>query len=152
MSLDVYLEVDEAIVISKSEGKIFIRENGKTKEISIEEWQKQNPGREPIILKSKESETNQVYHSNITHNLNTMADACGVYDIVWRPDENGLRYAEQLIEPLETGIANLKSTPMHFKQFNPDNGWGDYDGLVKFLEDYLAACRKYPKAKIRACR
>ena len=34
-----------------------------------------------------------VYSDNITHNLARMAEASGVYDIVWRPEEHGITTA-----------------------------------------------------------
>ena len=42
MSLDVYLNQKGACLSKKSSG-IFIRENGETKEISAEEWNKKQP-------------------------------------------------------------------------------------------------------------
>lgn len=38
------------------------------------------------------------------------------------------------------------------KKFNPKNGWGSYGGLVKFVEDYLAACIENPTAKVSVWR
>ena len=90
----------------------------------------------------------EVYTRNITHNLNRMAKEAGVYKHLWRPGEIGIKTAGQLIEPLESGLAELKSDPEHFKQWNPDNNWGDYEGLVAFVRDYLDACKEYPDAKV----
>ncbi|MES2464869.1 MAG: hypothetical protein V4671_30255 [Armatimonadota bacterium] len=92
------------------------------------------------------------YSANITHNLNRMAEAAGLYGVVWRPDENGIETAAQLIEPLEKGIALLKSDPARFEQFNASNGWGMYKHFVPFLEKYLEACRECPIARVSACR
>ena len=36
-----------------------------------------------------------VYEGNITHNLNRMAEACGIYMELWRPEEIGVIKAEQ---------------------------------------------------------
>lgn len=94
----------------------------------------------------------EVYWRNITHNLNKMADAAGIYNHLWRPDEIEFTKAGQLIEPLTAGLALLRSEPDRFKAFNPPNGWGDYDGLVSFVEEYLAACRETPEADIHVSR
>lgn len=59
-----------------------------------------------------------VYDANITHNLGEMAEAAGIYGIVWRPEENGITTAEQLIEPLEKAIADMKARPEYYEQFN----------------------------------
>ena len=89
---------------------------------------------------------------NITHNLSEMASEAGVYKCLWRPDENGIKRAADMVSPLEDGLFDLKNRPEHFKQFNPDNGWGNYDGLVDFVEEVLDACRKYPDATVSAHR
>ena len=152
MSLDVYLTVKEVIPIKVSSG-IFIRENGGTKEISAEEWNERYPDREPCkLIQEANATTNEVYHANITHNLTTMADAAGIYMHLWSPDEIGITEAKQLIVPLTEGFLKLKNDPEFYKTFNPKNGWGTYEGLVKFVEDYLYACVKYPDANIETDR
>jgi hypothetical protein len=97
-------------------------------------------------------ETDCVYHSNITHNLNEMASAAGIYKVIWRPDENDISKAKQLIEPLKKGLALLHSDPEQFKQFNPENGWGNYDVLVLFVSKYLLACLANPDADVSVWR
>lgn len=152
MSLDVYLTLKGAAVQRKSSG-IFIRENGATVEISEEEWNRRNPDREPVrFIASEPEETDELYSSNITHNLNRMAGEAGVYMALWRPEEVGIKKAEQLIAPLTEGLKCLHADPEKFKQFNPPNGWGDYEGLVKFIERYLLACIKYPEASVEVSR
>lgn len=94
----------------------------------------------------------EIYTDNITHNLNTMAGEAEIYEHLWRPDEIGITKAGELIEPLKAGLALLKSDPTRFKAFNPKNGWGTYEGLVGFVEDYLAACEKDPDADIEISR
>lgn len=94
----------------------------------------------------------EVFSQNITHNLGKMAGAAGIYKHLWRPDEIGVTKANQLIEPLKTGLELLRSDPDRFKAFNPDNGWGDYDGLVAFVENYLQACIEHPDAEISISR
>jgi hypothetical protein len=93
-----------------------------------------------------------VFNCNITHNLGGMAEAAGIYKHLWRPEELGIKKAKELIEPLEVGLALLKSDPERFKEFNPLNLWGSYDGLVSFVEKYLAACKEYPNADVSASR
>jgi hypothetical protein len=93
-----------------------------------------------------------VFDYNITHNLGAMADEAGIYKHLWRPEEIGITKAEQLIEPLTSGLALLKSQPDRFKQHNPENGWGSYEGLVRFVEQYLAACIENPDALVEADR
>jgi len=93
-----------------------------------------------------------VYTANITHNLNKMAQEAGIYEHLWRPDEIDITNAGQLIGPLREGLALLKSDPNRFEAFNPENGWGTYEGLVSFVEKYLAACEENPDADVSVWR
>ena len=94
----------------------------------------------------------RIYSGNVTHNLGKMADAAGIYQALWRPEELGISKAEQLIPLLQAGLALLKARPAKFKKFNPENGWGTYDGFVKFVEEYLAACGENQEAAVRVWR
>lgn len=96
--------------------------------------------------------TTEVYSANITHNLGKMAREAGIYEALWRPEEIGITKAEQLIKPLEEGLALLKREPEHFAQFNAPNGWGMYEHFVPFVEQYLEACRENPDADVSASR
>ena len=102
--------------------------------------------------KTYTEDNEQVYWGNITHNLSKMAEEAGIYEHLWRPDEIKITKAKELIEPLRQGLHNLKSEPERYKKFNPENGWGTYDGLVKFVENYLNACYEYPDAVIEVSR
>ena len=100
----------------------------------------------------KEVRLTTIYDANITHNLNKMADAAGIYKHLWRPEEIEITKAAQLIEPLREGLALLLSDPERFKEFDPENKWGDYDGLVDFVRSYLAACEENPNATVEVSR
>ena len=151
MSLDVYLESDTA-KSAPERLAIFIRQDGRaTKEIDRAEWDRLHPGVEPVMAKVG-GESRELYSRNITHNLGKMADAAGVYDCMWRPDEHGITHAKQLIEPLTRGLKKLRSCPARFKVYEPANGWGSHDGLVAFVADYLAACIAHPDATVRVWR
>ncbi|MGE4074921.1 MAG: hypothetical protein AB7F22_05180 [Reyranella sp.] len=93
-----------------------------------------------------------IYSSNITHNLNKMADEAGIYKHLWRPDELGIKKAGELVEPLKAGLALLLAEPDRFKALNPPNGWGDYEGLCKFVNDYLHACMENADADVSVSR
>lgn len=93
-----------------------------------------------------------VYDANITHNLNAMASNAGIYKHLWRPEELGITEAAELLKPLEEGLERLKANPDHFKQFNPPNGWGDYEGLVNFVEEYIEAIKAHPRARVSVWR
>ena len=101
-------------------------------------------GEEPYVV--------EIFHANITHNLTDMAHEAGIYGCLWRPEEFDLTQAKQLIEPLTKGLEELEKHPEKYKQYNPENGWGSYEGLVKFVRKVLAACEQYPLADVKAYR
>lgn len=96
-----------------------------------------------------------VYDRNITHNLNTMFDAVDagggltLYRILWHGD--GM-VAGAVLQNLEAGELLMRSDRAHFERLNPENGWGDYDGAIRFLRDVISACREHPRAVIRCSR
>jgi hypothetical protein len=151
MSLDVSLMGEEKIKKTPSSG-IFVREGGQTIEISEEEWYKRNPDREPVKLKQQPEESNELYSANITHNLSPMAQAADLYSALWVPDEQGWTTARDITGMLTRGLKRLKADPEGFRKYNPDNGWGSYELLVRFVEDYLEACEKHPDATVEVSR
>ena len=87
---------------------------------------------------------------HLTHNLTKMADAVGLYEVLWKPDEIGITMASQMIPFLEKGIKELRESPEHYKTFNAPNGWGTYEDFVRFCDSVLHWCNKYPDAVIEA--
>ncbi len=126
MSLDVSLILKTPI--RKKRIGVFIRENRKT------------------------FETKCVFDANITHNLNKMADAAGIYEACWRPEEIGATKASNIIPILEKGYKDMIARPEYFKKFDSENGWGTYKDFLPWVKSYLKACRKYPDAIIEVSR
>jgi hypothetical protein len=147
MSLDVYLNIEDE-VLKKGTG-IFIRENGANKELTLEEAKEKFPDFE---AEEYMTESREAYHGNITHNLGQMAEEAGIYKHLWRPEELNITKAKELIDPLREGLHRLKMDPERFKKFSPDNGWGTYDGLIKFVTNYLDACYEYPESTVETWR
>jgi len=94
----------------------------------------------------------EVYWANITHNLNRMAEAAGIYKELWRPEEIGITKAAQLIDPLRAGLERLKADPEKYEAYNAANGWGMYKHFVPFVEKYLQACIDNPDADVSVSR
>lgn len=90
-----------------------------------------------------------VFEQNITHNLNAMARAAGIYEALWRPERLGAKKASDLVPFLQIGIKDLEYRPDYFKKFNPANGWGDYENLLSFSKAALQACKDNPEATIK---
>lgn len=97
-------------------------------------------------------DVNYLYDANITHNLGEMAQEAGIYYALWRPEEISMTTAGDIIELLEKGLVDLKARPEFFEKFNSPNGWGTYEHFVPFVEKYLEACKRYPKAIINVWR
>ena len=151
MSLDVTLTSDKAV--QKKGTGIFVRMNGQTVELTLEQarerWPEKADQIEEVI-----SETNEVFSGNITHNLTTMAAEVSerFYQAMWRPEELEAKQAMDIIEPLAAGIQTLEANPAKYKKLNPENGWGTYDQLLTFAKNYEAACREWPLTKIEVSR
>lgn len=93
-----------------------------------------------------------VLDENITHNLGRMAKAAGIYDCLWRPNENGFDIAHQIIPILEKGLSELKKNPEKFKEYNAPNGWGLYEHFVPYVQRILDGCYANPDAEIVVSR
>lgn len=94
----------------------------------------------------------RLFQGNVTHNLGDMALAAGIYLQCWRPEEISITKASQLIPGLTEGLNRLLEQPERFQKFNPENHWGTYDGLVRFVREYLQACEANPDAEVSVCR
>lgn len=92
------------------------------------------------------------HDANITHNLGPMAEAAGIYKALWRPEECGVSKACDLIVPLTLGVAKMESEPDAYRAHDSPNGWGLYDNFLPWLKELLAACQKYPSAKVYVSR
>ena len=93
-----------------------------------------------------------LYNANITHNLAGMADKAGIYKALWEPEEIGAKYAKDIIEIVDKGLADLKARPEYFEQFNSSNGWGVYEHFISFVSDYLDALKDNSDAEIYISR
>ena len=93
-----------------------------------------------------------VFSLNITHNLGKMADAAGIYEVLWRPDENGITKARQCIDPLSSALLELVRNREKYEAYNSPNGWGLYKHFVPFVTAVLTACCDYPDADVSVSR
>jgi len=115
----------------------------------IEElYDKQRDIREELENLEDDYEEARLASHNVTHNMNKMAEAVGLYQVLWSPEEIGITTASQMIEPIEKGIRELMSNPDKYKAYNPPNGWGNYDIFVSFCRSVLSTCKENPDAII----
>lgn len=143
MSLDLYLT--SKIKRQYVGTGVFIRENGTTKELqTIEDVKAHFPDADTSEIKERMYETCEVFSKNITHNLGEMARhvLCDdglhtLYEMMWRPEEHGFdvvneKYRMNIAECLSFMLIHRKE----LEQYNPENGWGSYDTLLKFVMEY----------------
>jgi hypothetical protein len=100
----------------------------------------------------KENTHEEYFSANITHNLNRMAEAAGIYQHLWRPEEINITQAKELIEPLRKGLEELRANPSKYKKYDATNGWGTYNQFIPWVAQYLQACIDYPEAKVEVSR
>ena len=93
-----------------------------------------------------------LFHAKITHNLNKMADAAGIYKVLWRPEEIEVEFAAQVVPILREGLCKLVSDPAYYKQLDSPNGWGLYEHFVPFCIEVLEACQANPDAIVEVSR
>lgn len=96
--------------------------------------------------------TPQVGDFNITHNLCPMAEEVGLYEPLWRGEENGINTAEKLYPYLLKGKEVMKRDRERLIKFNPENDWGSYKSFLEVIEDLIEACERNPTATIESNR
>lgn len=56
--------------------------------------------------------------------------------------------ASDLIPILTKGLEEMQSNPGKYKEMNPSNGWGDYQGAMQFLFNIKDACERLPETRV----
>lgn len=98
------------------------------------------------------SEGDEFFWANITHNLGKMADAAGLYEALWRPEEQGWKYAKEIAPVIEHGLLLMIKQKDKYQAYDAPNGWGTYDQFVPWIVRYLTACYQYPDALVVVSR
>lgn len=57
--------------------------------------------------------------------------------------------ASEAAGPLAVGVRKMEYDPVFYRQWEPDNGWGDYDGALAFLRAVAGACAAMPLGVLR---
>ena len=135
MSLDLYIKSNTP-VLHRGTG-VYIRDNGETKELTT---------KQEVLT----------HFPDINHNLTEMAIKCKIisictpktqdifatlYDFLWHPKDNlgisipNMDYLEDVMECYR----KLLEKKDFFKQFNPSNGWGTYEQLLRKTKEYINA-------------
>lgn len=152
MSLDIYLKSPRKI--KKLGTGIFVRENAEVKELTYEEAVVKYPGAD---IRLKTYETDEVWTGNITHNLTEMAEHVSgkeghtLYTILWHPEmifTAGKILSADIIPYLESTIMVLIKDRETLKKYNPENGWGTYEQLLKFTIEFYQNCLENEYAEV----
>lgn len=93
-----------------------------------------------------------IFDLNITHNLAAMAKEAGLYQVMWRPEEIGIKKCSQALPLLLDGLNALKTRKEDMLKHNPPNGWGTYDDFVKIVTGYAVVCKNNPDGEISVSR
>lgn len=155
MSLDLYIKSNTP-VLHRGTG-VYIRDNGETKELATkQEVLTHFPDINPNDIKENTYESDTYFHLNLTHNLTEMAIKCKIigqctpktqdifvnlYDLLWHPEDNlgisipNMDYLEDVMECYR----KLLEKKDFFKKFNPSNGWGTYEQLLRRTKEYINA-------------
>lgn len=70
------------------------------------------------------------FEKNVTYNVSTMLKRAGFHPNI----VNGLS-AEVLRPVVRHAWQALVDNPEYFQKFDPENGWGSYNGVKNFLSD-----------------
>ena len=107
-----------------------------------------------------------IWWGNVTHNMNMMADHVPIkysdeegmvsfmgslYDVVWNLKEIGDGYfvdTTNMGKALSLGICYMIEHRLELLQYNPRNGFGDFNAFLIFLIDYKNNCEDNPGCRI----
>jgi hypothetical protein len=91
----------------------------------------------------------EVFATNYTSNVAGMwrfaMERSGAGMEVWQT--GGMTGAEAA-PLLEGALSHMQAFPVLYGPFEPDNGWGNYEGAMKFLYETVEACEAHPLAKL----
>jgi len=80
---------------------------------------------------------------NYTHNTNQMIRKAGFTE--WPYDVDGMD-GITFTKKLGDAITSLNDDPDKFTAMNPENGWGDYVGILDILREIHEVAVKFPSA------
>lgn len=90
-------------------------------------------------------QTHDLWSGNVTHNLVPMWQKAGVYEALYKNDG---KKAKDVLAVVEQGYKDMLKNKETYVALNPENGWGDFDGALKFIREFYEACVQYPESII----
>ena len=87
----------------------------------------------------------QVFDTNYTYNVSGMfRKALGGDGI---NDLHGKK-CKDCIKPLQDAVKHMEENPKEYEMLNPSNGWGNFAGAYKVMQELLQSCIENPAGKI----
>jgi len=75
--------------------------------------------------------------------------------VMWRDALGGKRLRDfdrapcsEAAGPLAAAVERMEADPDKYREMDPPNGWGDYEGALKFLRTLSEACAEHPRCRI----
>jgi len=82
---------------------------------------------------------------NMTYNVAPMYKQALGYSLMDLND----RLAGEVVNELRLGIEDMRNNPEKYEKLNPANGWGNYEGALKYLSKLYSACCEHPSCIIK---
>lgn len=102
-----------------------------------------------LDLGGKEKRRVPLHSQNCTHNVTDMWRKAGVYDALYNSDGT---IAKQWLPTLWDGAQDMATKRDEYVKLNPMNQWGDFDGALRFLRQWIRVCEEMPLAIIEVSK
>ena len=104
----------------------------------------------------------------MTHNLAEMFHKAGFYEAMMnetggtgtfgevvlgkgrKPLARAPMTAAELLPLVSAGLQDMRDNPTEYRALEPENGWGKYEGALKFTEALAKACAEHPAAVVES--
>lgn len=82
---------------------------------------------------------------NITHNVAPMWREAGCYEALYKSEGD---LAKDHVDAVSKAVLFMLADREKYEEMNPSNGWGDYEGALKWLQEVRNAMERYPLSRI----
>lgn len=89
--------------------------------------------------------------SGMTYNCSPMFRQAGFYDAIKAPLDARMEdkvvpatMVKDVVDLVRAGLKDMIDNADDYRKLNPSNGWGDYEGALKFTKELLDACERFP--------
>lgn len=61
-------------------------------------------------------------------------------------------FGRDMVDVLDRATSWMRTHPEEFTSLDPGNGWGDFDGALRYLETIFEAAKKWPSGMFQVSR